>query len=102
MLLASTYMSLFLIMLITFTTLISSFSSHQLRAGIILIGVMLLNFAFYLIQEIDEISLFKTIDVYVFMQIKFGQWPWVATGSFIGATVIMLLASIKIYNRRDF
>ena len=101
-LLASSYMSLFLIMLITFTTLVSSLSSHQLRAGIILIGIMLLNFAFYLIQEIDEISLFKSIDVYVFMEIKAGQWPWMATGCFVGATIIMLLASLKIYNRRDF
>ncbi|MBG80834.1 MAG: hypothetical protein CMJ39_09030 [Phycisphaerae bacterium] len=101
-LLASSYMSLFLITLITFTTLVSSLSSHQLRAGIILIGIMLLNFAFYLIQEIDEISLFKSIDVYVFMEIKAGQWPWMATGCFVGATIIMLLASLKIYNRRDF
>ena len=101
-LLSSTYMSLFLIMLVTFTTLISSMSSHQLRAGIILIGFMLLNFAFYLIQEIDEVSLFKTVDVFVFMQIQTDAFPWLTSGLFLLSTIIMLLASLRIYERRNF
>ncbi|MCH2132806.1 MAG: ABC transporter permease [Phycisphaerales bacterium] len=101
-LVSSTFMSLFLIMLVTFTAMVSAMSSHQMRAGIILIGVMLLNFAFYLIQEIDEISLFKTVDVFVFMKIQAGQFPWITTGSFIGATIIMLAIALRIYARRDF
>lgn len=101
-LLSSTYMSLFLVMLVTFTTMISAMSSHQMRAGIILIGLILLNFAFYLIQEIDGISLFKTIDVFVFMEIRSGTLPWITSGAFLGATIIMLLVALRIYARRDF
>ena len=101
-LLSSTFMALFLVMLVTFTTLISSLSSYQLRAGIILIGLMLLSFAFYLIQEIDSISLFKTIDVFVFMDIQAGKLPWTTAGSFLLATVVMLYASLWVYARRDF
>ncbi|MEE2907161.1 MAG: ABC transporter permease subunit [Planctomycetota bacterium] len=101
-LLSSTYMSLFLLMLVTFTAMISAMSNHQLKAGIILIGVILLNFAFYLIQEIDAISLFKTIDVWVFMDIQAGNLPWITAGCFAGATIIMLLIALGVYSRRDF
>lgn len=101
-LISSTYMSLFLIMLVTFTAMISAMSSHQMRAGIILIGFILLNFAFYLIQEIDQISLFKTVDVWVFMNIRAGNFPWIMSGSFVLATVLMLLTALKIFARRDF
>lgn len=101
-LISSTYMSLFLVMLVTFTTLISAMSSNQMRAGIILIGLILLNFAFYLIQEVDEISLFKTIDVMVFMEIRSGTLPWIASSAFLGTTVIMLLVAIRVFNRRNF
>ena len=101
-LLSSTYMSLFLIMLVTFTAMISAMSSHQMRAGIILIGFILLNFAFYLIQKIDEISLFKTVDVWVFMEIRMGDLPWITSGAFVAATIIMLLVALKIFSHRDF
>ncbi len=101
-LLASTYMSLFLVMLVTFTAMVSAMSSHQMRAGIILIGVMLLSFAFYLIQEVDKFSLFKTVDVFVFMQISSGNYPWITTASFVVATVLMILIGLWAFRRRDF
>jgi ABC-type transport system involved in multi-copper enzyme maturation permease subunit len=101
-LLSSTYMSLFLVMLVSFTTMISAMSSHQLRAGIILIGVMLLNFAFYLVQGFDDFSLFKTVDVWVFMQIQAGELPWIAAGSFAVSTIAMLVVAQGVFQRRDF
>ena len=101
-LLSSTYMSLFLVMLVSFTAMISAMSSHQLRAGIILIGVMLLNFAFYLVQGFDDFSLFKTVDVWVFMQIQAGELPWIAAGSFVVCTIAMLVIAQHVFQRRDF
>ena len=89
-------------MLVTFTAMLSSICSHQLRAGILLIGFILLNFAFYLVQGLDQISLFKAIDVTVFMQIHGGELPWATGGAFAGATVIMLVAGIQIFRARDF
>ncbi|MAB83697.1 MAG: hypothetical protein CMJ24_09740 [Phycisphaerae bacterium] len=101
-LLASTYMSLFLVMLVSFTAMVSAMSSHQMRAGIILIGAMLLSFAFYLIQEVDNFSLFKTVDVFVFMQISAGNFPWITSASFVVATVLMILVGLAAFRRRDF
>ncbi len=101
-LLASTYMSLFLVMLVSFTAMVSAMSSHQMRAGIILIGAMLLSFAFYLIQEVDNFSLFKTVDVFVFMQISAGNFPWITSASFVVATVLMILIGLAAFRRRDF
>ena len=101
-LVSSTFISVFLVMLVTFTAMLSSICSHQLRAGILLIGFILLNFAFYLVQGLDQISLFKAIDVTVFMQIHGGELPWATGGAFAGATVIMLVAGIQIFRARDF
>ena len=102
-LLASTaFMSLFLLMLVTFTVMMSAMSSHQMRAGVILIAIVLLNFALYLVQGIDELSLFKTIDVKVFMMIEMGQFPWVTTGAFVVATLAMLGIALRVFGRRDF
>ena len=101
-LVSSTFTSIFLVMLVTFTAMVSAMSSHQMRAGIILIGVMLLNFALYLVQELDQFSLFKTIDVMVFMRIHAGEWPWVTAASFVGATIAMLGIGLAAFRSRDF
>lgn len=101
-LVSTAYMSLFLLMLVTFTVMLSAMSSHQMRAGIILIAIILLNFALYLVQGVNQLSLFKTIDVVVFMRIEAGDYPWGMTAAFAGATVAMLMASLRIFRARDF
>ncbi len=102
LLVSTAFMSLFLLMLVTFTVMLSAMSSHQMRAGIILIAIILLNFALYLVQGIDELSLFKTIDVKVFMLIEAGHFPWVTAGAFLVATIAMLITAMRVFGRRDF
>ena len=99
---SSTFISLFLMMLVTLTAMLSAMCSHQMRAGILLIGFILLNFAFYLVQGLDQISIFKAIDVTAFMRIKSGDPPWIAGGAFVASTAIMLVAGMRAFKARDF
>ncbi len=101
-LLAATYMSCFLLMLCGLCTLISAMSTNQFRAGTILIGIVLLNFAFYLVQSLDKLSLFKTIDVWAFMNIHMGHAPWGMVAIFLGATIAELVVADWIFRRRTF
>ncbi|MDG2207853.1 MAG: ABC transporter permease subunit [Pirellulales bacterium] len=99
-LLASTYMACFLAMLVAATVLLSVLSTHQLRAGVIVVGIVLLSFAQYLIQGIDQWSLFATIDVWTFMKIGAGEFPLVRSGCFVAAALAMLFAAEMRLERR--
>ena len=101
-LLASSYIACFLLMLIAATVLISVLSTHQLRAGVIVVGIVLLSFAQYLIQGIDQWSLFATIDVWTFMKIGAGEFPYFQAGCFLGASIGMLALSEKLLERRTW
>lgn len=99
---ASMYMSLFLVMLCGFCTLLSALSTNQFRAGALLVGFVLANFAVYLIQSLDRFSLFKTIDVWAFMDLHIGTVPWLMMGVFASVTVIELALADFIFRRRTF
>ncbi|MBC20345.1 MAG: hypothetical protein CMJ74_08815 [Planctomycetaceae bacterium] len=99
---ASTYMACFLLTLITATVLLSVISTHQMRAGIIIVGIILLSFAQYLIQGIDQWSLFATIDVWTFMRIGVGEYPWMASGCFLTASAAMFALAELLLKRRNW
>jgi ABC-2 type transport system permease protein len=101
-LLAATYMSCFLLTLCGLCTLISAMSTNQFRAGTILIGIVLANFAIYLVQSIDRFSLFKTIDIWAFMHIHTGNTPWGMVAIFLAVTFVELVLADWIFRRRTF
>jgi hypothetical protein len=101
-LMASSYMACFLLMLIAATVLLSVLSTHQLRAGMLVVGLVLLSFAQYLIQGIDQWSLFATIDVWTFMKIGAGQFPWFRAGCFLAAAAGMLTLAETLLERRTW
>jgi ABC-2 type transport system permease protein len=99
---ASAYMSLFLIMLCAFTTLLSVISTNQFRAGATLVGIILMSFAIYLVQSLDRFSLFTAVDVWTFMAIHQGDFPWGKASAFLGATIVQLGAADILLRRRMF
>ena len=101
-LMASSYMACFLLMLVAATVLLSVLSTHQLRAGVIVVGIILLSFAQYLIQGIDQWSLFATIDVWTFMKIGAGQFPYVRASCFLAAAASMWVAAEILLERRSW
>ena len=63
---------------------------------------ILLSFAQYLIQGIDQWSLFATIDVWTFMRIGAGDYPWFASGCFLGVSVGMFALAETLLERRNW
>ena len=99
---ASTYMACFVLLLAAATTLLSTLSTHQLRAGGILVGLILVSFAQYLVQGIDHWSLFAAIDVWTFVRIQAGQFPWLRAVLFVAIAAAMLAAADRLLARRTF
>lgn len=101
-LVAAIYMALFVLMLFTFTVWMSAGFDHQMRAGTILIGFMLLQFAFYLMKTVNHYSLFYPVDVDHLLPIAAGEIPWLYGGIFLGATLLLLVAAVRRFEKRDF
>jgi ABC-type transport system involved in multi-copper enzyme maturation permease subunit len=99
---ASIYMSAFMIMLCGSVTLLSVLSTHQFRAGAILVGLSLANFAIYLIESINRFSLFNMIDLWTFMKFREGAFPTSHLLICIGATAVQLVLADVFLRRRTF
>lgn len=99
---STAYMCVFLWCLICFATLISSIAQHQLTAGAAVVGLALISFALYLVQGLDQLSLFKLIDVHTFMSIHNGDLPWLKGGILLAASMGMLIAADQLLARRQF
>lgn len=99
---ASLYLALFLWMLFTFTVWMSAGFDHQMRAGTILIGFMLLQFAFYIMKVLNRYSLFYPVDPDHVMPIAQGIYPWTWIGVFLAVTGLFLVLAVRRFERRDF
>ncbi|MFV2070394.1 MAG: ABC transporter permease subunit [Pirellulales bacterium] len=99
---ACSYMACFVLLLTAATTLLSTISTHQLRAGSIIVGIILVSFAQYLVPGIDRWSLFATIDVWTFMRIQAGHFPWLRATLFVTIAAAMLVAADRQLARRTF
>ncbi len=99
---ASAYLSLFLLAQLAFCVWLSAGAEHQLKAGIVLIGLMLLQFALYLVKGVGDYTLFALVDVTTLAGIRGDAFPWWQTGAFLAATALFLLLALRRFERRDF
>lgn len=99
---ASFYLSLFLIALYTFTVWMSARFDNQLKAGIILVGLGLLQFALYLVKVIGDYSLFTLVDMDVLLPMIAGGFPWLRAAGLTAATGVLLYFAVRKFEQRDF
>jgi len=99
---ASAYASLFLILLFTVTVLLSSLFENQLLAGVILIGFCLFEFSLYLVKTIGHWSIYRLVDVNVYLPFATGAFPWTRAGIFAGLTLGLLGTALAVFGKRDF
>jgi len=103
-LLASTaHVALFIIAVFNATIWLSSHSTQQLRAAIIVLGILMLNLAIYLVKHIWNYSLFNIIDLDVLLPLADrGLYPWKETATLIAASLAFYLFAWRSFSRRDF
>ncbi len=101
-LLGCCYLSLFLLMQLAFCVWLSAGCEHQLRAGILLIGLMLLQFALYLVKGLGDYTLYALVDVNRLAGLRSGELPWIEGAAFLGGTLLFLGLALRRFERRDF
>jgi ABC-type transport system involved in multi-copper enzyme maturation permease subunit len=99
---ATAYVALFVLAAYTLTTALSARFSHQLKAGIVVMGFMLLQFALYMIKGLWDYSLYNLIDLDPLIPIADGVFPWNHCLLMGGATLIFYGAAWWSFERRDF
>ena len=99
---ATAYVSLFVLAAYTLTTALSAWFSHQLKAGIVVMGFMLLQFALYMIKQLWDYSLYNLIDLDPLIPITDGIFPWTNCLIMGGAVLVFYGAGWWRFERRDF
>jgi len=99
---ATAYVSLFVLAAYTLTALLSTRFSHQMKAGIVVMGFMLLQFALYMIKQLWDFSLYNLIDLDPLIPITDGLFPWTNCLLMSGATMVFYGLAWWNFERRDF
>ena len=94
--------STFLLAVFTLTCWLSALFTHQLKAGILVLGFMLLNLAIYLVKDLWDWSLYNLIDLDVTLPMEAGVYPWRETFWLGGATLVFYVGALVSFQRRDF
>ena len=102
LLMAVAHCSLFLLAVYTLTTWLSSMFTHQLKAGILVLGFMLLNLAIYMVKELWFWSLYNLVDLDLTLGMPDGIYPWSQTLWLAAATAFFYAATLFSFTRRDF
>ncbi len=89
-LLATLHVSLFAVAVFTVAVMLSTFFEHQLKPGLVVVGVMMLQMAFYLVKIFWEWSVYRMIDLDRLIPIAEGTYPWAQSLTFVGVTAACL------------
>lgn len=100
--LGTTYTFLFTLCCYTAATALSTRFSHQLKAGLLVLGFMLMQLAIYMIDKLWDYSLYNSIDLDLTMPIEDGILPWYAAGWMMALTVLFYGLALWGFRRRDF
>jgi len=96
------YSYLFILMAFTATTALSTRFSHHPKAGMMVLGFMLMHLAIYMIQDLWDYSLYNLIDLDLVMPIADDAMPWYETSWMASLTLLFYGLALWSFRRRDF
>lgn len=97
----SIHMCVFLAPIYAFTFAWSALGSEPLRISFVMLFVSILTFALYLVESATDYSLFRIVDVRVFLEIlKTKSFDWRMEGPLLAATGILYIVALKAFQRR--
>lgn len=99
---ASLYTYLFILTCFTATVALSTRFSHQLKAGLLVLGFMLMQLAVYMIDRLWDFSLYNLIDLDVTLPIADGIFPWYETGWLVALITLFYGLALWGFRSRDF
>ncbi|MCH2112630.1 MAG: ABC transporter permease [Planctomycetes bacterium] len=101
-LIGSVYAWLFPLAVFSLTAALSAFCSTQLKAGVLVLGFMLLQMAFYLIPELWNHSIYNWVDLDVTLAIPTQGFPWEGAWKLLGLSALFVAIGLWQFRRRDF
>ena len=96
------YTLLFILCAYTATVALSARFSHQLKAGILVLGLLLLQLAIYMIDRLWDWSLYNLIDLDITLPMDGGPFPWLEAGWLAAFTLLFYGLALWGFRRRDF
>ncbi len=94
--------SLFLLATYSLTAWFSALFTHQLKAGLLVLGFLLLNLAIYMVKDLWDWSLYNLVALVLTLPMARGVYPWEQTFWLAGATVFFYVGALISFRRRDF
>ncbi|MEM6672553.1 MAG: ABC transporter permease subunit [Planctomycetota bacterium] len=97
----SLHMSLFLIAIYAVTFLWSSFGSEPMRISFTMLFITVLLFALYLVEGVTNYSLFRLVDIEVFMELVTSDaLNWRIVGPLLAVTIVAYALSLRAFRVR--
>jgi ABC-2 type transport system permease protein len=99
---ATLFTWLFPLMAFSATTFLSTFFSQQLKAGIIVLGIFLLQLALYFVPELWGQSIYNLIDLDSSLLFNRNEWPRQQTWVMLSISALFVVGALMRFRRRDF
>jgi ABC-2 type transport system permease protein len=99
---ATVFAWLFPLAAFSITMFFSTLFSNQIKAAILVLGVSILQMAFYLIPELWNYSIFNIIDLDVTLKFTRGEFPMQEASTLATVSLVSVAASICSFRRRGF
>ena len=97
----SIHMSAFLGAVYSIAFLWSSLGSEPLRISFVMLFASILTFAIYMVETITNYSLYRIVDIEVFMGIVMkNQLDWRYVGPMLGVSALLYVLSLKAFQQR--
>jgi ABC-type transport system involved in multi-copper enzyme maturation permease subunit len=99
--LSAVHQSLFLIAIYALTCLYSAFSSKPVHIAFTMLLLMIAQFALYIVPNITHWSLFRLVDIKVFIEIGArSQLDWQICAPLIAVSIVALIATERVFAKR--
>jgi len=98
----SIYTYLFVLMAFTGTMALSTRFSHQLKAGLLVLGLLMMQLAIYMIDKLWDYSLYNLIDLDITLPMDGGPFPWLEAGWLSAFTMLFYGLALWGFRSRDF
>lgn len=99
---ATCYTFLFILCAYTATVALSTRFSNQLKAGILVLGLLLMQLAIYMIDKLWDYSLYNLIDLDITLPMESGLFPWLEAGWLCAFIMLFYGLALWGFRSRDF
>lgn len=98
------YASLYIAFVLVLAAWLSTCFNEPLKAGMLTLGFLLVEFSLYLVQGVNQYSLLRVVDIPHYLDASGGPatFPWKEAAAMYGLSLLFFLLALRRFSRRDF